>query len=489
MESSENVLAIDLGASSGRVTLASFDGETIKLQEIHRFSNEPVWVNGTLYWDILRLFHEIKRGIALAAKQADIKTIGIDTWGCDFALIDEFGRMIEMPVHYRDLRTKDYQKLFERIDKSEIYETTGTQFLQINTIYHLNYIAQNRADDLNRAQNFMMIPDLLNYFLTGTIKNEYTNATNAQLLDARKREWSTNLLGKLGIRKDIFSKISMPGTPCGKLLPEIVAETKASQAEVICVASHDTGSAVVSIPTQDENVAFLSSGTWSLIGTELSEPCTNEKAHRHNFTNEGGADGNIRFLKNIMGTWLIQEARQQWARDGQEYSFEELEKMAMESEGESCFIDVDNPIFLSGGDIPAKIKKYCENAGQNISQEPGAIIRAINENLAFKYRYAIEELEICTNKKFNALHIVGGGVQSEMLCQMTANAVGIPVYAGPVEATVLGNAAIQMISIGALESIPHARAVIAKTMPIKKYKQLENWERRYQEFKKQCCNI
>ena len=463
-------LAIDLGASSGRLTRADFNDGRISLEEIHRFPNDPVRVNDTLYWDIFRILHEIKTGIAKAAAQGGFDTVGIDTWGVDFALMDAYGRMVETPVHYRDARNDNWQLLFERIPKEELYAITGIQNMQINTIFQLDYLARERPGDLERARAFLMIPDLLNYFLTGEMRNEYTIATTTQLLDAKARCWSRALLEKLGVDAAIFKDVVMPGARCGALSGAIREEARADPADVYCVASHDTGSAIVGVPAPGEDdYVFISSGTWSLIGTEIDEPLMSEAAERYNFTNEGGAQGRIRFLKNVMGSFLVQESRRQWAREGKEYSFAELDGLCEAAPRFGSYIDVDDPLFIHNGDMPKRIAAYCEKAGQRVPQTEGEFMRAIYESLALKYKSVIKEIIECTGKKMRAIHIIGGGSQSGTLCQMTADAAGLPVYAGPSEATTIGNAVVQWIASGDLGSIDEARVAIKDAFPQREY--------------------
>ena len=463
-------LAIDIGASSGRVTRAAFDDGRISLEEVHRFPNNPVRVNGVLYWDILGILHEIKTGIAKAAAQGGFDTIGVDTWGVDFALIDKYGRMIETPVHYRDARNDDWQSLFERIPKEEIYAVTGIQNMQINTIHQLDFLARKRPEDIERAKTFLMIPDLLNFFLTGEMRNEYTNASTTQLLDAKARDWSRPLIEKLGLDTAIFKDIVMPGTLCGALSSGILEETRANPAGVYCIASHDTGSAVAGIPAPErDDYIFISSGTWSLIGTELDEPLMNETAMRYNFTNEGGVQGRIRFLKNVMGSFLVQESRRQWAREGKEYSFAELDGLCEAAQRIGSFIDVDDPVFIRDGDMPARIAAYCEKTGQRVPGTEGEFMRVIYESLALKYRNIAGQIAECTGKKPRAVHIIGGGSQSDTLCRMTADATGLPVYAGPSEATTIGNAVVQWIASGDVRSVDEARIAVRASFPQREY--------------------
>jgi len=476
-------LAIDLGASNGRVTIATFDNGKVDLKEIHRFENIPVMVNDTLYWDILSIFHEIKTGIAKAAADGGFDTIGIDAFGVDFALIDEYGRMIDMPVHYRDARTDDWRELFDRIPKEEIYAITGIQNLQINSVYQLDFLARKRPGDIERAKAFLMIPDLINYFLTGEMRCEYTNASTTQLMDAKTRTWSRPLIEKLGLAPGIFGDIVMPGAVCGRLTDRICEETRAKPADVYCITSHDTASAIAAVPASGaEETLYLSSGTWSLIGTELDEPLLSDTARMNNYANEGGAEGKICFLKNIMGSFLVQESKKQWAREGNDHSYSELDAMCETAPFIGTYIDVDDPLFIKNGNMPARIVSFCEKTGQKAPQTEGEIMRVIYESLALKYRYVSEKTAECTGRKYGAMHIIGGGSQSDKLCRMTANATGMPIYAGPAEATTAGNASVQWIASGELGSIGEARQVIKGAFPQREYLPHGDTDGSYERF-------
>jgi len=476
-------LAIDLGASSGRVTVATFDDGQVQLEEIHRFANNPVRANGTLYWDILSILHEIKTGIAKATADGEVDTIGIDSWGVSFALIDEYGRMVDMPVHYRDDRTDDWLQLFERIPKEEIYAITGIQNMQINTIFQLDYLARKRPKDIESAKAFLMIPDLLNYFLTGEKNNEYTIASTTQLMDAKTRSWSKQLIDRIGMDPTVFGNITMPGTISGVLTGMICEETRSKPVNVYCIASHDTASAVAAIPAPGKSdYMYISSGTWSLVGTELDEPLLSKAALIHNFTNEGGAQGRIRFLKNVMGSFLVQETRKQWAREGKDYSFVDLDGMGEAAPHVGSYIDVDDTLFIKEGNIPERIASFCKKTDQRVPQTEGEIMRVIYESLALKYRYIAEKMAECTDKKVHAIHIIGGGSQSDTLCRMTANATGLPVFAGPSEATTIGNAIVQWIASGELKSIDEGRQVIKDAFPQREYLPQGNMESSYEKF-------
>ncbi|MDS0525953.1 rhamnulokinase [Clostridium sp. SHJSY1] len=486
MSREKRVLAFDFGASSGRAVLGIYDRSSIKLEEIHRFSNDPVLVNGTMYWDILRLIHEIKQGILKAKHHGGFESIGIDTWGVDFGIIDEHGDLVENPVHYRDDRTNGMlKKSFEKISKDEFYNITGNQFMEINTVFQLLSLAEKRPYILEKADKILLMPDLLNYMLTGMKSTEYSIASTTQLLDARRGTWSDRLIEKLDLPKKLFTEIIPSGTKIGQISDELCKELEIEKCDVVAVAGHDTQSAIVSVPNQESDFIFISCGTWSLFGTELEKPLINKKSSEYNITNEGGYGGKVSFLKNIIGLWLIQESRRQWIKEGQEYDFGDLEKMAASAQHFKCFIDPDDLRFVPAGNIPEHIREYCKETGQEIPKTKGEIVRCIDESLAFKYRYELEKIEECTGKKYKNIYMVGGGIQSELLCQMTANACNSKVTAGPVEATVLGNVILQLVASGSIKGVDEAKSIVAKSQDIKEYNP-ENtafWNESYEKFK------
>lgn len=489
MEKEKKVLAFDFGASSGRAMLGSFDGERIKLEEIHRFSNDPVVINKTMYWDILRLMHEIKQGL-IKAKVYDFESIGIDTWGVDFGLLDQKGNLLENPVHYRDIRTQGMlEESFKKISKERFYKITGNQFMELNTVFQLLSLVKERPELLERVDKMLLMPDLMNYMLTGNKATEYSIASTTQLLNANNRNWSDEVLESLEIPKNILTHIIKTGTKVGILSEEIANELEIPRVEVIAVAEHDTQSAMIAVPAKEEDFIFLSCGTWSLLGTELTEPIINEKSNTYNITNEGGYGDKISFLKNIIGLWLIQESRRQWIREGKEYSFAELEKEASITKPFKCFIDPDAPEFVAPGNIPKRIREFCHRTGQEIPETMGEIVRCIDESLALKYRIALEEIKDCTNKNYENIYIVGGGNQSSLLCQMTANACKCNVVSGSSEATVLGNVIIQFISLGIIKDIKTAREIISKSDEIKYYRNQDEeiWNEAYKRFKEILC--
>lgn len=482
----KKVLAIDFGASSGRAIVGIFDGERVALEEIHRFSNDPVILGGTMYWDVLRLFHEIKQSL-IKAKPYDVESVAIDTWGVDFGLIDKDGRLIDNPVHYRDARTNGMlDEAFKLIPKDNFYKETGNQFMEINTAFQLLSLVKNRPELLERADKMLMMPDLFSYFLTGEKKAERSIASTTQLFDQNTKDWSRETVRVLGINEEILPEITESGSIIGTLSKELCEELDIKPVKVIAVCGHDTQSALVAAPANNNDFAFLSSGTWSLLGTELDEPIINEKSLALNVTNEQGYAGKTSFLKNIIGLWLIQESRRQWIREGMEYSFMELETLAKEAEPFKCFIDPDAPEFTPAGNIPKRIREYCEKSGQYVPQTVGEIMRCIYESLALKYKAAISELEECTGKKFETLYMIGGGTKDKFLSALTANSCGITVSSGPVEATAMGNVLIQLMAQGEVENLSRAREIVRASEKISYFEpeDTDEWEKAYEKYEK-----
>lgn len=485
-------LAFDFGASSGRAMLATFDGEKITLEEKHRFSNDPVLVGGSLYWDVLRLFHEIKQGILKCANSGDrdIDAIGIDTWGVDYGLLDENDKLIGNPYHYRDTRTNGmYDEAFKKVSKEDIFKSTGIAFNWFNTVFQLLSMRVHNDKSLDRAKTLLFMPDLFNFFLTGVKKTEYTVASTAQMFDSEKHEWAYDMLKKLDIPTDILTDVIYPGETVGTLLPELAEELGVGEIPVIAVASHDTGSAVAAVPVVDnKDFVYISSGTWSLMGVELDKPNTSMEAMEYNFTNEGGVNKTIRFLKNIMGLWLIQESRRQWDREGELLSFDELEQQANAAKPFASLIDPDYPAFQTPGNMPKRIREYCEKTGQEVPQTKGDIVRCIAQSLAFRYRYTIEGMEKVTGKKYDVVHIVGGGIKDKMICQFTANATKRTVEAGPVEATSIGNVLVQTMAMAGVKSLNDARKVVKNSFDIATYTPADSeaWDAAYEQWKKIC---
>lgn len=483
----KRVLAFDFGASSGRAIIGCFDGDKITLEEVHRFSNDPVSVGGTVYWDVLRLFYEIKQGIVKAKIAGGFDSIGIDTWGVDFGLIDSEGKLMENPVHYRDTRTAGLvEESFKIMPKEKLYGITGIQFMELNTLFQLISLKKYRPWMLERADKMLFMPDLFGYMLTGKMCAEYSIATTSQLIDLETKSWSKEILDAFGIKKSLFAPLVKPGTVLGELSKEICEECGVDPVSVISVCGHDTQSAITSVPCEDGNFAFLSSGTWSLFGTELDKPIVNETSMNINITNEGGFDDSTGFLKNIIGLWLIQESRRQWKREGEEYSYADLEKLALAAEPFKCFIDPDAPEFVPHGNIPERVREFCRRTGQYVPQTVGEVMRCIYESLAMKYRLTFEKLRECTKRDYPVIHVIGGGTKDGLLCQMTANSCDRTVKAGPIEATVMGNVAVQLMSDGSVENIGQARKIIAESSELKTFepKDTDKWAGAYEDFLK-----
>ena len=485
MTNEKCVLSFDLGASGGRAVLGTYDGSRIRMEELHRFTNDPVHLGRTMYWDVLRLFHEMKQGL-LKARGHEIASIGTDTWGVDFGLLDSAGALIENPVHYRDRRTVGMAgEAFQKISRDTLYRITGNQIMEINTIFQLLALKQKRPELLERAKTLLLMPDLLNYFLSGEKKTEYSIATTTQMLDARSRTWSREVLDALELPAQMLTEIVPTATPIGRMTEELSAELGMNRPEIIAVAGHDTQSAMAGVPTGEEDFIFLSCGTWSLLGTELREPVINAESAAYNITNEGGCCGRISFLKNLIGLWLIQESRRQWMREGHEYSYGELEQLAAAAPAQRSFIRPDDPAFLPSGDMPLRIRAACERTGQPVPESVGAVIRCIDESLALSYRAALTEIEQCTKKHYDKIYLIGGGVQSRLLAQLTADACGRTVLAGPIEATVLGNIALQLIAAGEVRNLAEARALIRASSDITAYepKNTDQWDAHFEKWK------
>lgn len=483
----KRVLAFDFGASSGRAIIGCFDGDKITLEEVHRFSNDPVSVGGTVYWDVLRLFYEIKQGIIKAKIAGGFDSIGIDTWGVDFGLIDSEGKLMENPVHYRDARTVGLvDEAFKTMPKEKLYGITGIQFMELNTLFQLISLKKYRPWMLERADKMLFMPDLFGYMLTGKMCAEYSIASTSQLIDLDKRTWSKEILDAFGIKESVFAPLVQPGTVLGELSKEICEECGVDPVPVISVCGHDTQSAITSVPCEDGDFAFLSSGTWSLFGTELDKPIVNETSMNINITNEGGFDGSTGFLKNIIGLWLIQESRRQWKREGKEYSYADLEKLALAAEPFKCFIDPDAPEFVPHGNIPERVREFCRKTGQYVPETVGEIMRCIHESLAMKYRLTFEKLRECTERDYPVIHVIGGGTKDGLLCQMTANSCDRTVKAGPIEATVMGNVAVQLMSDGSVKNIGQARKIVADSSELKTFepKDTDKWAGAYEDFLK-----
>lgn len=462
--SSKTVLSVDLGAESGRVMAVTFNGRSFTQEELHRFPNTTVTINGTLYWDFLRLWRDIQIGIE-KGKALNPAGIGVDTWGVDFGLLDKQGNLIGNPVHYRDSRTDDMMaRVFDIVPRAEIFAQTGIQFMQINTLYQLMSLAASQSPALDIADTLLMAPDLLNYWLTGRKVSELSIASTSQMYNPQTGGWATDLLNKLNIPTRILPEIVPSGTPLGEY----------DGIPVIASAGHDTASAVAAVPaaavpTNSSHFAYLSSGTWSLFGLELPHPVMSDAALSANVTNEGGVYGTVRLLKNLMGLWLLQQSRATWAAQNESFSYAELVEMAQKAQPFRSFINVNDPLFIKHGDMPSRVQSYCQQTGQPAPQEKGEIVRTILESLALGYRDTLAQITAVSNQQVDVIHIVGGGTQNKLLNQMTANATGLPVVTGPIEATVIGNAIVQLITLGEIADLEQGRAIVANMAELERY--------------------
>ncbi len=460
------VLALDFGASSGRAVLASFDGTKIALLEVHRFPNVPIDQDGKLYWNFSKLMEELEIGLKKAYEIAPYESIGIDTWGVDYGCLNMQGQLLGNPRHYRDARTSGIAaKLAESIP--DLYTRTGTQIMDINTLYQL--CCERDSMGFDEVKTILLMPDLFAYYLTGTVSAERSIASTTQMLSAFSGDWDTALVKQVQIPKKILPPICESGTSKGTLSPEIQKKLGLPAIPVTAVCGHDTQCAAFAVPAKTDKHIFLSCGTWSLFGTECKTPILTEQAANLGLSNEIGYKKTVTFLKNIIGLWLIQETRREYERRGQNYSFAEIEEMAVRNQSTPCAIDPDDPRFAAPGNLPTRIQIYCRETGQPVPETTGAIFRCIYESLAMKYRMALDEIEACTGEIYPVIHLVGGGTKDHLLCQLTADFCQRPVIAGPVEATVYGNAAIQLLSVGAIEQIDAAHKAIAASESIITY--------------------
>ncbi|MBN1491271.1 MAG: rhamnulokinase [Phycisphaerae bacterium] len=478
-------VAIDLGAESGRTILARIDDSRLQLEEVNRFSNGPIRIGDALYWDALRLFEAMKQGLAAVVRDRQVAPagIGLDTWGVDFGLLGAGDELLGNPRHYRDPRTNGIMdKAFARVTREQMFERTGIQFMQFNSVFQLFAMRLAGSPLLDIAKTFLTMPDLFNFWLAGEKVCEFSNATTTQLYDPRAKTWAVTLFEALRLPLEMMPKIVPPGTVIGALRPSICEELGTKAIPVIAPACHDTGSAVAAVPAEPgSNWAFLSSGTWSLMGMEVPAPIITSQSQAYNFTNEGGVGNTFRFLKNIMGLWLVQECRRTWQRAGQAYDYGQLSDLAAASKPFAHWVNVDDPSFLAPGDMPARIAAFCERTGQAAPDSPGAFVRCCLESLALTYRVVVNVLEECTGRKIDVIHAVGGGIQNTLLCQMAADATGRTVVTGPIEATAAGNVVMQAIAAGALKNIDEARDLVRRSFELKTYapKPSPAWDEAY----------
>lgn len=468
-------LAIDLGAESGRVMAGIWNGKTLRLEEVHRFANGPVQLAGSLRWDVLRLWTEIQNGLSLAARKYDkaVVSVGADTWGVDFVLLSRHGELLGQPYHYRDGRTNGVmEKAFRKVPRAEIFAQTGLQFMQLNSLFQLLAIKANTPELLEQADKLLFMPDFIHWALCGSEVAEFTIASTSQCLNPVTRNWASALLRKFALPTRIFPKLAAPGTSLGPLRPGLTESIGLKRSKVIAPPAHDTASAVAGVPTANTgkaNWAYLSSGTWSLMGAEVNKASLSPRTLELNLTNEGGLDGTYRLLKNIMGLWLVQGCKRSFEGRGRKHSYGELARLAGKAPALRSIVDPDDPRFLNPPDMPKAIQDFCRETRQPVPRTEGELVRCAYESLALKYRQVLGWLEELTGNRMEVIHIVGGGSQSEMLNQFTADACERPVLAGPVEATAMGNLLVQVRSSGELGSLGELREVVRRSCEVKEY--------------------
>lgn len=479
--SGKNFLAFDFGAESGRAILGSLSDKKIRLEEIHRFSNHQIKLFGHIHWDILMLFNELKKGLnaSVERKGEGLMGIGVDTWGVDFGLVGRDNQLLGFPFGYRDPRTNDImEKAFKLMPREEFYSITGIQFMQFNSVFQLLHMKITKHPLLDVAEDLLFMPDLFNFLMTGNKMSEYTICSTSQLLNAKTRQWDEAIFNRLDLPKNLMTPIIQPGTVVGPLLPEILQETGISNVDVIAPACHDTASAVVAVPAKSKYWAYLSSGTWSLLGVETEEPIVTKASLNNNFTNEGGINQRNHFLKNVMGMWLIEECRRCWQRENKPVDYGHLLHLADEARPFKAVVDPDDSTFLHPRDMAAAITEFCLRTNQPAPETQGEFVRTILESLALKYRFTVEKINSMRGVPVDTLHIVGGGSQNEMLNQFTANATGLTVVAGPIEATALGNVIVQAVAKNVLDSIWDGRELVARSFQLKTFepKDRSQWD-------------
>jgi rhamnulokinase len=466
-------VAFDLGAESGRSVLGLLDDGKLSLTETHRWPNISVRLGDSLHWDALRLFTEMKQGLRAAVQEhgKEIAGAGVDTWGVDYGLLGPDDMLIGNPRCYRDPRTDGMvEEAAGIVPKSEIYEQTGIQFMQLNTLFQLFAASRRERWMLDAARTMLMMPDLLNFWFTGVKANEFTDATTTQFYNPRTGAWATEMLGRLGIPTHFLTAdIIPPGTVLGNILQSVAEEIGSDEIPFIAPATHDTGSAVAAVPCTTGSYAYISSGTWSLMGIESKQPIINESTRELNFTNEGGVAGTYRVLRNIMGLWLVQECRRTWQKEGQDYSYAELTDMAAAAEPFRSLVNPDDQSFLAPGDMPSRIREFCKRTNQPVPQDAGSVVRTALDSLALKYRWVLERLEALTGHRLDRIHMVGGGTQNRLLCQLAADAMCRPVIAGPIEATAIGNIIVQAIGLGHIGSLDQGREIVRNSFEVIAY--------------------
>ena len=479
-------LAFDLGATSGRTILASIENGKIEMKELTRFPSKIIYLHGKYYWSIYALYGALKEGLCAAAREnVRIESVGIDTWGVDFAYLGEDGTVMGLPRTYRDPYTNGIpEEVFNIVPKKQIYELTGIQIMNFNSLYQLFAAKKENSSAYNAASEVLFMPDALAYLLSGKKVCEYTIASTSQILNPRTKRMESGLLDTLGIKKDLFQDIVMPGTIIGNLTEEIEKSTGLHDVKVVAVAGHDTASAIAAIPAENEKFAYLSSGTWSLMGIEVPEPIISDESFQMNFTNEGGVDGTTRFLKNTTGMWLLEQCRAEWSKAGKDYSYPEIIKMAESAEPFRSIIDSDHPSFANPGNMPEAIKNYCRATNQPIPESEGDFIRCIFESLALKYKSVLESLVKVSPFPIEKLHVIGGGSQNKLLNQWIANSIGIPVVAGPAEATAIGNIMMQAKAVGMVKNLREIRKIVQNSVSPELFipQDTQIWKKNYKKF-------
>lgn len=486
MNSSIGVLACDVGAGSGRVLQCNYNGDTLTVDEILRFANGPVRAGECLYWDILSIYKNIRDGLLKASLQGSrAKSLGIDTWGNDFALLDKKGLLMENPYSYRDRRTEGMLSYVDkRISSQDLYTRNGIQQVRMNSLYQLASLVRDRAYIFDHTRHFLFIPDLLTYFLTGEMYCEYTLTTISQLYNYSEGDWDYSLMSLLDIPGEIFPPIIRPGLQSGSMLPSVCCDLGLDSIPLISVGAHDTASAVAALPEPEGKVLYISSGTWSIVGTETDAPVINDDSYKHNFSNEGGVASKNRLNKNVMGLWIVQEIQRYFATQGRCYSFEDMSVLAENAEPFGSVIDPDDPCFYEPNNLPGMVQSYCQTTGQKVPETDGEVIRCVLESLALKYRHVMESLEKLTSCVYDSISIVGGGSKNRLLSQLTADYCKRPVFTGPTEATALGNALVQLIALRELSDIREARILVKRSFPLGQYSPRpgERWDEHYRYF-------
>jgi rhamnulokinase len=486
MPATKKLLAFDLGAESGRGVLGLFDGQRLHLEVVHRFPNGPVRTLDELHWDVLRLYDEMLAALRrCAAEKGGLDSLGVDTWGVDFALLGRGGTLLGNPRHYRDPHTEGVMEAaFARVPREEVFRQTGIQFMRLNTLFQLLALQRDGSPLLDAAETLLFMPDLFHYFFTGVKVNELTDASTSQMYDPTARRWAYGLVQAFGLPAKVLGTLVMPGTVLGPLRAAVAEDTGVRPVPVVAPASHDTASAVAAVPAQGNSWAYISSGTWSLMGAELPAPLVSEPVRRYNFTNESGVGGTIRFLKNIMGLWLVQECRRAWERAGRASGYDELTRLAEAAPPFASLVDPDDGSFILPANMPQALGDYCRRTEQPVPTEPGAVVRCALESLALRYRWVLERLEELLGRRLDVVHVVGGGSQNALLCQVTADACDRPVVAGPVEATAIGNVLVQALGLGVLGSLAEAREVVRRSFEVRTYtpRQPDAWHEPYRRF-------